>query len=155
MAEAALRTSARERVQKLTAAYRTILGAYEDLESLTETELAYLSEGRPLAEVNELLRTKRERLREIRVEEERVTGEREWWKKSRRSLPPRDCRELLSLLDSISRTIERTVSGEAECRSRLEQAVAWGADSPLRPAANPKAAASAYARGNHRSGERA
>lgn len=97
--------------------------------------------------VNEILESKREILREIRDEEARVTGDREWWKKARRSLPSERCRELLSLLDAISRKIERTLSLEAECRLLLERAVAWGRSGADAPAAASRQAARTYERG--------
>jgi hypothetical protein len=120
------RRSREERLALLTESYRSILGRYEKIERLSAEQKRVLRDRGAIRRVNEILERKREILREIRDEEGRVTGDREWWKKARRSLPSEHCRELLSLLDAISRKIERTFSLEAECRTLLERAVAWG-----------------------------
>jgi hypothetical protein len=139
------------RIERLRDAYGAILERYRELERLSRRELRTLREQGEIAKVNALLREKKSILREIRAEEERVTGEREWWKKSRRSLPPASCRDLLSLLDAISRAIESTVALEADCRALLQDA--------LRPAAvprltaGPRTAALAYSRGAGAGGE--
>lgn len=137
-----------ERIALLTETYRGNLARYREIERLSREERRRLREGRPIADVNEVLRAKRDILREIRAEEERVTGAREWWKKARRSLPPGSGRELLSLLDAISRTIEDAVALEAECRALLEGTLAWGAPPPGSPGSGAAvAAAAAYGRG--------
>jgi hypothetical protein len=137
---------AESRLARLRTAYGTILEGYRELERLSRREVRTLRERGEIAKVNAILREKKSVLRGIRAEEERVTGEREWWKKSRRSLPPASCRDLLSLLDAISRTIESAVALEAECRALLQDAVRPAGAAP-RLAASPRAAALAYARG--------
>jgi hypothetical protein len=148
VAERAPRRSPEERLALLTDAYRSILARYEKIERLSGQQTRILRERGSLQLVNEILESKHEILREIRDEEERVTGAREWWKKARQSLPSESCRALLSLLDTISRRIERTLSLEAECRLLLGRAVAWGPAAPT--VTNPSAsrvAAEAYSRG--------
>lgn len=115
-----------DRIERLTQAYRTILEGYAAIVSLSVEECDRLLNGGPIGEVNEILRRKKALLAEIRDEEERVKSAREWWKKVRRSLPAEAGRELLSLLDSISRTVERSLALEAECRRLLEQRIGWG-----------------------------
>lgn len=107
------------RITRLRRAYGLILEGYREIERLQRRERRTLRERGDLGKVQEVLREKKAILREIRGEEERVTGEREWWIKSRRSLPAESGRDLLSLLDAISRTIESTVALEAECRALL------------------------------------
>lgn len=145
MADSGRSAPAAARIARLGEAYGAILEGYRELERLSRWESRTLREGGDLAKVNAILREKKTILREIRAEEERVTGEREWWKKSRRSLPPASCRDLLSLLDAISRTIESTVALEAECRALLQDALRPAAAGP-RLAASPGVAALAYAR---------
>lgn len=148
MADSGKGTSGERRIALLTETYRGNLARYREIERLAREERRRLREGRPVAEVNEVLRAKRDILREIRAEEERVTGAREWWKKARRSLPPGSGRELLSLLDAISRTIEGTVALEAECRALLEGTLLWGGAPPAtRGSGAALAAAAAYGRG--------
>ncbi|HMB70670.1 MAG TPA: hypothetical protein VKU85_15250 [bacterium] len=111
------------RVARLREAYAAILNGYRDLERLSRRELRTLREHGDVAKVNAILREKKSVLRGIGVWEEGVTGGREWRKKSRRSLPPAGCRDLLSLLDAISRTVESTVLLEAEIRSLRRDAL--------------------------------
>jgi len=118
------RRSRQERLAVLADSYRSILVCYEKIERLSAEQKRVLRDRGPIQRVNEILEKKRGLLREIRAEEARVTGAREWWKKARQSVPPEHCRELLSLLDAISRKVERTFSLEAECRTLLECAVA-------------------------------
>lgn len=142
------RRSREERLALLTGSYRSILARYERIERFSAEQKRVLRNSGSIRRVNEILESKREILREIRDEEARVTGDREWWKKARRSLPSERCRELLSLLDAISRKIERTLSLEAECRLLLERAVAWGRSDAGGPApAAARQAARAYERG--------
>ncbi|GJM44906.1 MAG: hypothetical protein DHS20C21_17480 [Gemmatimonadota bacterium] len=125
-----------DRVARLTAAYRSILAHYEEIERLSEEERDVLLE--PTGEihrVNEVLARKKAVLAEIRDEEERVKGAREWWKKVRRTLPPGAGRDLLSLLDAISRAVERLLALESECRRLLEQKTAWGRNQQPVPSA--------------------
>ncbi len=114
------------RIRLLTDTYRGIHARYAEIAELSEAQRALLAEGGAIGNVNALLRRKKEILREIRVEEERVMGAREWWKKIRRTLAPERSRELLSLLDSISRRVERILELEADCRERLSRKTAWG-----------------------------
>lgn len=148
MAEPVVRTSTERRIRRLTEAYETILGRYREIERLSRRERRLLRNGNSIAKVNEILRAKKEVLGAVRVEEERVTGEREWWKKSRRSLPPAICRDLLSLLDAISRTIEGTVGLEAECRALLQAAMTLRPQAAARPESVSRTATLAYTRGS-------
>ena len=135
------------KIDALTKAYGAILERYEEIERISREELELLRRAEGIDRVNDMLRRKRDLLRDVRAEEERVTGEREWWKKARRSLPAASGRALLSLLDAISRRVESTLELEAECRSLLETAVSWGRP---RTGASPgagTAAALAYSRG--------
>ncbi|MBZ0267333.1 hypothetical protein K8I85_04210 [bacterium] len=116
-----------DRITRLARAYRSILDRYREIERLSGTERELLSGEEPgIAEVNALLARKKELLAEIRDEEERVKGAREWWKKVRRTLPAEAGRDLLSLLDAISRAVERLLALEAECRRLLQRRAAWG-----------------------------
>jgi hypothetical protein len=117
------RRSRDERLALLAGSWRSILARYERIERLSTEQKRILRDRGPIRRVNEILESKREILQEIRDEEERVTGAREWWQKARRSLPSEIGRELLSLLDAISCTIERTLALEAECRVLLEGGV--------------------------------
>ena len=120
MAETAQKRSREEQLALLADSWRSILERYERIERLSSEQRRILRDRGPIRRVNEILERKREILQEIRDEEERVTGAREWWQKARRSLPSEIGRELLSLLDAISCTIERTLALEAECRVLLE-----------------------------------
>jgi len=135
----------RNRVAQLTASYRSILERYEEIERLSGRERDVLR--RPdgaIREVNEVLAHKKQLLAEIRDEEARVKGAREWWKKVRRTLPAEAGRDLLSLLDAISRSVERLLALESECRRLLEQRTAWGMqDQPAPSAAGLRVGASA------------
>ena len=136
-----------EKLRLLTGTYRSILERYREIERLSREERRLLIENEPVPEVIEILRRKREQLRAIRAEEESVSGAREWWKRTRRSLPSGVGRELLSLLDAISRKLERTLALETECRTLLDRALAWGT-SPAEPShqAASGVAAAAYGR---------
>ncbi|MCA9751683.1 MAG: hypothetical protein KC591_05790 [Gemmatimonadetes bacterium] len=114
------------RLEELTQTYRRILGHYQEIVALSREQRRRLAEREPIAGVNRLLQEKKKLLAEIRAEEERVTGAREWWKKVRRNLPPRDGRDLLSLLDAISASVETSLGLESECRELLTRAAAWG-----------------------------
>ena len=142
----ARRISSGERIRRLTEAYRAILTRYERIQELARRERSHLLDGRPLDEVNAILREKKSVLAEIRHEEDQVTVAREWWKKARRTVPPAACRDLLALLDEISKRIEAILALESECRALLERTVAWGGAS-LGPGAPNAAGAAAYARG--------
>jgi hypothetical protein len=136
-----------DRIRLLTETYRSLHERYREIETLSETERTILAERGEIAEVNGILRRKREILREIRIEEERVMGAREWWKKIRRTLAPERGRDLLSLLDAISRRVERILALEAECRELLSRSVAWGAGSaPPSASGSAATAAAAYGR---------
>ena len=136
--------SVEQKIRMLTDAYRSILARYEHIEKLSVEERTLLRNGEPVARVNDLLRQKQARLDEIRVEEEGVGAARNWWKKTRRSLPRTGCEELLSLLDAISHKVEATLALEAECRTLLDRAVSWGQARDLPNAGT--VAAIAYAR---------
>lgn len=116
-----------DRVARLTSAYRFILERYEEIERLSADERDLLLDPTgEIRRVNDVLSRKKVVLAEIREEEARVKGAREWWKKVRRTLPAGAGRDLLSLLDAISRSVERLLALEAECRRLLEQKTAWG-----------------------------
>jgi hypothetical protein len=137
------------RIRLLTGTYRELLERYGEIEELTETERRILTERGSMAEVNGILQRKHEILREIRVGEERVMGAREWWKKVRRTLAPERGRELLSLLDAISRRMENILALENECRDLLARATAWGLGGlagRVRTIVPPTAVTSAYGR---------
>ena len=138
------------RLRKLVDAYRGILARYEEIVDLSREERRLLAEHEPIGGVNTILHEKKRLLAEIRAEEERVTGAREWWKKVRRSLPPRDGKDLLSLLDAISRCVEMSLALEGECRELLTRTAAWGAPRVQVGSASARAAgasaAAAYSR---------
>ena len=114
------RTAARERrIRRLVDVYRSILSRYVEIERMSRKERELLAARQEVRDVNDILRRKKDLLTEIRAEEERVAEEREWWMRSRHSLPPASCRELLSCLDAISRAIESSLALETECRSLL------------------------------------
>ncbi len=133
------------RIQLLTDTYRGIHARYEEIAELSRAQRTLLAEQGAIEDVNAILRRKKEILREIRVEEERVMGAREWWKKIRRTLAPERSRELLSLLDAISRRVERTLALEADCRELLARKTAWRGNGVASPAPRAGAwAAAAY-----------
>lgn len=136
-----------DRIAQLTRAYRSILERYREIERLsgTERELLGAPEDR-IADVNALLHRKKELLAEIRNEEERVKGARDWWKKVRRTLPAEAGRDLLSLLDAISRAVERLMAQEAECRRLLQRRTGWGQGVEPSAAGVRRCAQAAYGR---------
>lgn len=116
-----------DRIVRLTRAYHAILARYAEIEQLSGVERdLLLSKPNGIAGVNAILGRKRIVLAEIREEEEKVKSAREWWKKARRALPADAGRELLSLLDGISRAVERLLAIESECHRLLERRTAWG-----------------------------
>ncbi len=143
-----------DRIGQLVQAYRSILTGYEEIEALSRRERDGLREGAELAAVTELLRTKQERLARVRDEEERVKGAREWWKKVRRTLPAGAGRDLLSLLDAISRSVERSLELEAECRSLLQHRTQWGRSGGPEPSLAGARAGAARAYGQDTGGVR-
>jgi hypothetical protein len=124
------RTSLEERIRLLTETYRAILERYHEIERRSMEERELLQSRERISDVIAVMKAKREILREIRAREEQVAGAREWWKRSRRTLPDASCRELVPLLDAISRKIERILALESECRQRLDRLIAWGASAP-------------------------
>ncbi len=141
------RMAVEERIGLLTETYRFLQERYREIEELSETERKILMDRGSIEEVNRILRRKNDILGEIRVGEEKVMGDREWWKKIRRTLAPERGQELLSLLDAISRRMERILALESECRELLTQATAWGGGrTPVRRADPTLAAAAAYGR---------
>lgn len=126
VADSGTSSPAADRIAGLRAAYGAILDGCRELERLSRCELRTLPARAAIATIDASLREKKSVLRAIRAEEERLTRERDWWKKSRRSLPPAACRDLLSLLDAISRTIASTVALETECRAPLQDALRHG-----------------------------
>lgn len=134
-----------DRIARLTRAYRSILERYREIERLSGAERELLSgDDARIADVNAVLARKKELLAEIREEEERVKGAREWWKKVRRTLPAEAGRDLLSLLDAISRAVERLLALEAECRRLLQRRAAWGRGVEPSPAGVQRCAQAAY-----------
>lgn len=114
-----------ERLRDLVDTYRRVHARYRRMATLSEEAVTLLQSEASLQSVNSMLSEKKVLLEEVREEEERVTGDREWWKRSRASLPAEDCRELLSLLDSISRSLEDTLAREEECRVLLREKASW------------------------------
>ncbi len=141
------RMAVEERIGRLTETYRLLQERDRAIEELSETERKILMDRGSIEEVNRILRRKNDILGEIRVGEEKVMGDREWWKKIRRTLAPERGQELLSLLDAISRRMERILALESECRELLTQATAWGGGrTPVQRADPTLAAAAAYGR---------
>jgi len=105
-----------EPLRELVLAYRRMLTRYRRIEAMSQRTVRKLREGCGVRDMNSILANKWKLYREIREEEERVTGAREWWKSSRQALPAEECRELLSLLDAIGRTLESAIDHEEECR---------------------------------------
>jgi hypothetical protein len=141
------RTVARERrIRRLVGAYRSILSRYQEIERLSRSERELLEGTGAVREVNDILGRKKSVLAEIQIEEEKVAEERSWWMKSRNSLPPASCAELLSCLDAISRAIEGSLALEAECRTLLR-------GSPRAPQGSALVAGLAYGRATTPSGE--
>ncbi len=123
----------RERLLEIGRSYERVHVGYRGVAQMAAEAARKLREGAPIPDVNEILARKRLLLREVREEEERVTGAREWWKRSKRTLPAEECRELLSLLDAIGRTLEETLGHEEECRTLLRERTLWRG--PKRPPA--------------------
>jgi hypothetical protein len=141
------RGAARERrIGRLVGVYRSILSSYEEIERLSRAERELLRGGRPVGEVNEILRRKKGILAGIRAEEDSVAEERSWWMKARSALEPSSCAQLLSCLDSISRAIEGSLALEAECRVLLRGTPGVARGSAL-------VAGAAYGRETHAAGE--
>lgn len=123
--------SPRERLRELGETYRRVHVGYRGIANIAAEAATKLREGASIPDVNELLARKKLLLREVREEEERVTGAREWWKRSKRTLPAEECRELLSLLDAIGRTLEETLEHEETCRTLLRERTLWRGRRPL------------------------
>jgi hypothetical protein len=136
---------AEERIERLSAAYRSILSHYEEIERLSREERQELALGGPLSAVIEALGEKKRIFREIQLEEARVTGDREWWKKIRPSLPSASCQDLLAVLEQVQRRVEATLALESECRSALGSLLA--ARRPSMPHVSAAAASMAYTQG--------
>lgn len=113
------------RLRDLTDSYRRVLSRYRSIAALSDEAARSLRKNGDLAAMNILLGKKKLLLQDVREEEERVTGTREWWKRTRRTLPAEECRELLSLLDAIGRTLESTLDREEECRTLLRDRAVW------------------------------
>jgi hypothetical protein len=144
------RLAPEERIRTLARIYREIEERYAEIEALSRREHDLLSAGAPIGEVHEILHRKRELMGRIRADEEGASEHRAWWSRVKRELPADATRELLSVLDEVSRRIERSLALEAECRALLERAMAFRAG-PLRTAASARlTAAGAY--GSDRSG---
>lgn len=122
------------RIADLVDAYRSILRGYEEIERLSREERDRLRDGGDLSVITTILRSKTERLAEVRDEEGRVKSAREWWRKVRRTLPGGAGRDLLSLLDAISRSVELSLELEAECRRLLESRSERNRATPPEPA---------------------
>ncbi len=143
--ETAARPRPADRLRDLAESYRRVLSRYQGIAALAGEAVRHLRADGDVAGMNAVLGRKRMLLQEIREEEERVTGAREWWKRTRRSLPAQECRELLSLLDAIGKTLEETIEREEECRTLLRDRTAWrGAPAISRPAAPGTAVRAAY-----------
>jgi hypothetical protein len=142
------------RLGRLVASYQRTLSRYRQISALSKQAVHMLKDGCPLPEVNTKLARKKMLLNEIREEEERVKGEREWWKRSRQTLPAQECRELLSLLDAIGKTLEEAIEQEEECRVLLKERAVWkgtvsaGQGLPGPPAVAAYRAASPVAEGD-------
>ena len=117
------RLSFEQRIALLTETYGSVLESYGEIEELGLEERETLKAHRPMAEVIEILKRKREILNDVRERESSVASTREWWKKSRQALPAASCRELVVTLDSISRKIERIL--ELESRNQQEAVALW------------------------------
>jgi hypothetical protein len=140
------------RIRLLTSTYGAIAARYDELEALSVRQRDLLSAGRAMSEVQALLARKRDLLNQIRAEEEGVAEMKTWWARARRTLPPVETRELMDVLDSVSRRIERALSLEAECRALLASRSAFRAAAPS-VAGAALSARSAYARERARTGE--
>ncbi|HET9887077.1 MAG TPA: hypothetical protein VFR10_06150 [bacterium] len=114
-----------QQIIRLVDAYRRTLSRYRRIQSLSAHAVEKLKSGCEVREVNATLVQKKALMQEIREEEERVSGAREWWKRTRQTLPAEDCRELLSLLDAIGKTLEDTMEHEEECRVLLRERSVW------------------------------
>ncbi len=124
-------SDAGQRLRALGESYRRVHVGYRGIANIAAEAAQKLRDGAPIPDVNDLLAKKKLLFREVREEEERVTGAREWWKRSKRTLPAEECRELLSLLDAIGRTLEETLGHEEECRTLLRERTMWR--NPRRP----------------------
>ena len=147
------RRSAQERILRLTAAYRSILSRYAEIERLSREEHRNLARGGALSAVVEALSHKRQILREIQLEEGQVKGEREWWKSSRGGLPQVSCEALLSLLDQVQLKIEGILALESEGRRALESLLAAGPGASA-PLVSATSASLAYTQGRSTPGGR-
>jgi hypothetical protein len=114
-----------QQLVRLVDAYRRTLSRYRRIQSLSAQAVQKLKGGCEVREVNTTLVQKKALMQEIREEEERVSGAREWWKRTRQTLPAEDCRELLSLLDAIGKTLEDAMEHEEECRVLLRERAVW------------------------------
>ena len=149
MAESARRSGAvpDPRLRALTSAYRGIERRYDELERLSRREHALLSAGAALGEVRAVLEEKRTLIETIRTEEGRVAEAKSWWSRVRGDLPAHETRELLDLLDAVSRRIERALALESDCRALLSGTAGFRVAAPPSPAAARLSAAAAYGRG--------
>jgi hypothetical protein len=134
------------RIRLLASTYEGIARRYDELESLSRREHELLAGGGAMSAVQEILQSKRELLARIRAEEESVAETKSWWTRARRTLPPAETRELLDVLDAVSRRIERALAIEADCRALLARSTAFRANGAPSSGAARLSAAAAYHR---------
>ena len=103
-------------LRELVAAYRRMLNRYRRIEAMSKETTEMLRRGCDVRDMNPVLEHKWKLYREIREEEEMVAGAQEWWKQSKQNMPAEECRELLSLLDAIGKTLVATIDQEEKCR---------------------------------------
>ena len=135
------------RLRALTGAYRGIERRYRDLERLSQREHELLTAGAALGEVRAVLEEKRTLIDSIRMEEARVAEAKSWWSRVRGELPAHQTRELLDLLDTVSRRIETALALESDCRALLSGAAGFRVVTPPSTGAVRLSAAAAYGRG--------
>ena len=107
-------------LRELVAAYRRMLNRYRRIEAMSKETTEMLRRGCDVRDMNPVLEHKWKLYREIREEEEMVAGAQEWWKQSKQNMPAEECRELLSLLDAIGKTLVATIDQEEKCRAWLK-----------------------------------
>lgn len=134
------------RIRLLATTYGEIARRYDDLEVLSRREHELLATGAAMAAVHEILQRKRDVLAQIRADEESVGEMKNWWTRARRTLPPTETRELLDVLDAVSRRIERALALEADCRALLARTTAFRASAVPSPEATRLSATAAYGR---------
>lgn len=133
-------------VKKLADVYREQLSLYEQVYDLARRERQALLQSRPLGEIIESLRSKRDVLREIETMDARILAEKSYYQRNKTLLDAGETSELNRTITAIKNTIERIMELE---RSNEQTIIAHGGDGTGAAAAAPEPVAEKSGRGCH------